>query len=360
MEIPKNHSPRIHHLDSIRGIAALGVAFHHSFYCFNGIACNQFIRCLAGASSVVFFFLLSGFVLSSSLHSADQFSFSNISKFYIKRFFRLFPAIFSSLFLALFIASYNHMPVENSGVSEWLRQMVVRSHQVVSVSEILKQLFLLKFDLIPPMWSIRVEIIGSLLLPILIWVLRRHPLILMPLMAFLAFILSLPFKYSADFGYLLAFLIGYLIYRMYPILLKLSSSQTKMSLGFASIIWISSIQYGFIPSLECFLLGGLLSILAPCSWLQLKKVFNLPVFRFLGKISYSFYLVHLPILLASVSFLSKNFSSIIELKNPYYTALICFFISSLIAVPVAWLMEILIEKPFNRLGHLLTENLSNS
>ena len=62
--------PRFEHLDSVRGIAALVVAFYHSLRPFAEIPRGDgIISVLNGHTAVLFFFILSGFVLSGSLNA---------------------------------------------------------------------------------------------------------------------------------------------------------------------------------------------------------------------------------------------------------------------------------------------------
>ena len=63
--IEKPH--RIHHLDSLRGLAALAVALGHSFYGLEGIRNKYYISLFMGRLPVIYFFILSGFVLSRSI-----------------------------------------------------------------------------------------------------------------------------------------------------------------------------------------------------------------------------------------------------------------------------------------------------
>jgi len=82
---------RIEHLDSLRGVAALAVLFGHSIGCFKGDKYGEFIYSITAHSAVVFFFLLSGFVLSRSLERNDALSTVGMIAYGIRRLFRLIP-----------------------------------------------------------------------------------------------------------------------------------------------------------------------------------------------------------------------------------------------------------------------------
>jgi peptidoglycan/LPS O-acetylase OafA/YrhL len=91
--IPKH---RYKQLDSLRGLAALTVFFGHfwgaklkmSF--FEGLSKTPFSFLLNGGAAVMFFFVLSGFVLSLPFVNGDKPL--NLAAFYIKRLLRIYPA----------------------------------------------------------------------------------------------------------------------------------------------------------------------------------------------------------------------------------------------------------------------------
>jgi len=119
------HGPRrLHHLDSLRGIAALGVAFQHSWACFEFGKTKDYIYSLFGLSPVVFFFLLSGFVLSKSLDAEKGRTFSGVIGCYIRRIFRLYPAALVSMLISALIAFLALPSTDWSLFSDWLGDLV--------------------------------------------------------------------------------------------------------------------------------------------------------------------------------------------------------------------------------------------
>ena len=93
-----------------------------------------------------------------------------------------------------------------------------------------------------------------------------------------------------------------------------------------------------------FILSDYLSALGSCTIMMVilarKRIslfFEHRVFTFFGDISYSFYLIHLPLLLTLGSLISNRF-----MLSPVYIFLSAF----ILAVLLSYLMFIFIEKPF--------------
>lgn len=94
------HLPRLTFLDALRGIAALSVALaHRAEGAFAGFAHvdQKFFR--FGQFGVVVFFLCSGFIIPASLERYDS-----LKRFWIGRFFRLFPLYWVVLAAAFALA----------------------------------------------------------------------------------------------------------------------------------------------------------------------------------------------------------------------------------------------------------------
>ena len=72
--------------------------------------------------------------------------------------------------------------------------------------------------------------------------------------------------------------------------------------------------------------------------------------RFMGRISYSFYLWNFPILYAITTVGFATIAADRWLRAPNTMALALFVVSSLITVPIAWLSYRTIEQPMIRVG----------
>lgn len=116
-------------LETMRGIAALIVVFAHSRGAFKGsLAVGEnlpqiFNVFFAGSSAVMFFFVLSGFVLSRRFLENESFAY--LGRSVLKRYFRLAaPALLSCLFSAILFVTgaYRFKEVAAITHSPWLAE----------------------------------------------------------------------------------------------------------------------------------------------------------------------------------------------------------------------------------------------
>lgn len=98
-------SKRIDHIDSIRGVAALAVAYFHAAQYFkrfpsvqghDGFLSEISYQLSLGYSGVIAFFAISGFVICPTLKGERA---AGSRRFLISRFFRLYPPFWTSLLL---------------------------------------------------------------------------------------------------------------------------------------------------------------------------------------------------------------------------------------------------------------------
>jgi peptidoglycan/LPS O-acetylase OafA/YrhL len=173
--------------------------------------------------------------------------------------------------------------------------------------------------------------------------------------------LFLCFAYRADgstrywLAPLFAFYIGYLIHLAEPFFRVPTSGRTKLMLAFGILLWLFSIRHEFNYITESIILGGILMILIPCNWPRLLALLNSSPLHFLGMISFSFYLINLPLLLLSYAALGHLMPKVLLIQPSIIPALILFLVAIVVTIPIAELFRRLIELPFNRAGHFLAQ-----
>ena len=348
-------SNRVHHLDSLRGIASLLVAFDHSLLVFYN---NSSLNLFFGRLPVLFFFILSGFVLSGSLFKASALDHSNILAYSLKRIFRLYPAVILSLILCIFFAKYIYAsPAE--GCTDWIANKITDAESIRTLPEYLYSFVLRNTDLNIALWTIRVELFCSLLLPFIVLVVLKHRILMTPLI-YIFSILLLSVLYlkreesaSGVAAFLLPFYLGYLIYIFKKLFSILGNSATWIFLALLMVMAIvCAVHESSVGG--SIVLAGILGVLVPCnSAIILRFLLSYPLL-FLGKISFSLYLIHMPVLLATVSLTSIFFPNLISYQHHIIPFLLIFFISLALTIPLAAICERLVEIPFNNLGHRLS------
>lgn len=317
-------------LEGFRGVAAFWVFTHHfllifhpEFYFSEHGWANYFLN---PDLAVACFFVHSGFVLSrKSLLSQDKkVYFKNLYQQIIKRYFRLLgPVLISVIFAYLLFASgMLYGPEYGQEInSRWLKPYF---NFAPSLTEALYQGFYGSFfdfksstTYNSSLWTISYEIISSYLLYfILIMIgLIPHPkakYLLIPL----AFLIG-PFK-----G-LMAFLLGASL-NLIP--------RLKPHWGLKVIIFLLALRISDLnlESATWFRYIGATLIM----WLllespKIRDILGNKFFDWLGKISFSLYVLHFPLLVSLTCYLAKE-KIISPIGNYFITTLTLFFISHLV------------------------------
>ena len=295
-----------------------------------------------GHAAVCVFFVLSGYVLSIPFHQR------NIKKLYLRLFARYFrlniPIVFVTLFS--FILSkmnfYKNSLAGNLSGSQWMTYWYDPSQ--MSLSEMIKSSIfegILYGDdtFIAPLWTLKIEFIGSFLLIIyLIISFRKKQIYTLPLfLIFLAFF----FKYQSIYYYL--FVAGAFI-KWIPNV-KGFKLNLLLFLGFYLISFQDSNLYKFLNEIPInsslrIIYHGLGSILLVYCVKNgfMNKLLTSRVCLFFGGISYSFYITHHLFLCSYISAIyiaTNQYNFSLYLLYPLYlfsTAIFSYFIFSKIDI----------------------------
>lgn len=359
--LPATH--RYVQLDSLRGLAAIVVFMCHAI---GGVLSFKFLVkmdtsplgfFLNGNAALMYFFVLSGFVLS--LPFIDNKQPLNLTAFYTRRIFRIYPAFIAAILLAVVLKAFifQQRVVQNAGV--WFNQHWLWQWNAASVKELLRTLCLvhpaMDINFIdPPIWSLVVEMKMSLILPFFILLVSRCNL---AANLALLFILScLEFNHHGAFANV--FYLGVILakYRHALIdLVKDGPMTIKILVLLCSIVLyntgmqILSIQQSpyfrilcyYIPSVgSCFII---VSVIASN---RLTRFFEKRLFVFLGSITYSFYLMHFPVLYTISSVMVNRFA---------YSLYVAVPLALLLTIAIGYLMMISIERPFQNIANTLVK-----
>jgi peptidoglycan/LPS O-acetylase OafA/YrhL len=305
MTLNTNH--RFAELDGLRGIASLMVFFSHFVGFFYE---SEFINFMQnsplrffwnGDAAVNLFFVLSGFVLAKSMIGKKIGYLSYITK----RIFRIYPAYYFSILLSLFLMQFfissNMFELSNWAQSFWKSNLFL--------SDIIDHIILIKnFNtrlINPVVWSLSVELKISILIPLIIMLFKKERNIYFNYCVLLmSYILSLAIPF---FFFFPQFMLGVLFALNYNKIIIIVSEINKTLFLLICILIIFLFGNRFLfpriaaysELISTFLCGfgsfGLLIISINVKWV--KDILASKVGVFLGKTSYSFYLLHLPLLI---------------------------------------------------------------
>ncbi len=309
---------RFHELDSLRGIAALSVVFLHFRLMWTTsqthkprwlVLINPFT---VGSEAVLFFFLLSGFVLALPLIRGKQQSYPI---FLMRRIFRIYMPYLGAFGLALVGAAIWHKPL---GTSEWADS--TWSHPV-TLRTVIEQMTLIgnynwaQYN--TAFWSLVMEMRISIIFPALYWVTRA-----------LGARGGLAAAVTCSGGAALAIwrwpsaeqtviTIQYASIFMWGILFAIhleaiNACYQKLTRGMKRVLAISSMllftwghhiarmvnDENFSLDQTLIVFGAMGYMLLSLNSRRLSNILTGTIPRFLGRISYSLYLVHATVLFA--------------------------------------------------------------
>ncbi|MCO4257339.1 acyltransferase family protein [Pseudarthrobacter cellobiosi] len=363
--------PRLRSLDGCRGLAALIVVIHHSALTVPDFANLYFTRetpaegtllwwlnatplkiFTAGGEAVLLFFVLSGLVVSLPVLRAKSFDWI---AYYVARTLRLWVPVAASLLLAsLWVTLVTIDPATT--VSKWVSssdvpllewQEVVRGFDAVRGPTRINN----------PLWSLQWEFLFSLLLPVFVGiavVLRRWTVATTIACTALSVVGAM--NEIGFMTFLSAFLAGAVM--AFPVMARTRRYRPRRTSLLTRAGWFGCFSVGVL--LMCaywpmhiggvtdpltLAIGKALSI-PGAVLIVLCAVFSRTATRFLewgliqwlGKISFSLYLVHVPIILLFSRLLGAD----------HWMRALLFAIP--ISVVVAWLFSKVVELPAHRLS----------
>lgn len=356
----KRHVPE---LQSLRGIAALMVLFGHSTAVYNAsdslITLEKIL--FNGHASVVFFFVLSGYVLFHML-SGRALTFKEVAGYYARRLFRIYPALwFASLAALVYVALFRYN-IAITGASDWfLDRFKEERFNIVGIAASMAGL--LAF-LLPQVWSIAVEVFASFVIPGMVLAARKGGRVAYYVLGLVLLLVSFTIGPKTPYSvltYLFSFWIGGAIYTMSA---SLRGSVTKI-LRPLWLFWVVAVlavvcstRFWGLPDPAICLAEGLAS--AVLILLVTDQALDFRALRAkwlanLGDWSYSVYLLHFPVMcLITVLF---QISFIAGLSNDLKSCALA-LCTALVTIPVSWLVYEFIERPGNDLGRRVAQAIS--
>lgn len=310
-----NPKKRIDELDALRGIAAFVVVLYHYTFRFEELFhkgnITDHVNFAYGHYGVELFFAISGFVIFMSIEKID-----NPLKFLYKRFVRLYPTFWIGMIFSFFCISIFGPEILRVNFSE----------------------FLINFTMLPDFfnvtpvdgvyWTLKIEMVFYFLIFLVLILKKKEWYIvfgyLYIMLGLTSFLLLKPTYY---YYYGLLFLIGINFYKIWR---EQGDWQNhfQIFIGLGFTFFYSNLEFFIVTSLIIFtfyllVFGNL-------------KFLKISFLLFLGKISYSLYLIH--------QYLGYSIQlKLIDIGVNNYIVLI--LIPFLVSILVASIITFYIEKP---------------
>ncbi|MCM2291949.1 acyltransferase [Allorhizobium sp. BGMRC 0089] len=311
---------RYESLDSLRGLAAFGVLLTHCLQIAlpQGMLNHTPLRIFVnGRSFVIFFFVLSGFVLAHAIWS--KVGKQTYLRYAARRLVRLYPPYCIAGLIGMATGLVAGRPDMLMAFASYCAALGTN----------------LGISINPPSWSLVFELRISLLMPFLALLIARKPLLALGITSILfcieevlLFVLHIgQFPYGADtIGAALVITARFLVcFAVGGLLAHDVKHQNRVWGVIRSRKWLFLVLAYLLMSVlldQMSIVGSVVMISLALNWTALKQRLEWPVLKWLGRISYSLYLTHFIIL----QYLQQQFG---QMLGPQTIALI--------AIPVALL-----------------------
>lgn len=311
---------KLNSAESIRGLACLAVVFSHlslSFFPYlhhfdvnatTDSALQYFIHhspfafWYSGTAAVFLFFVLSGYVLSYAILRRPEQAKTKIKSMLIKRYPRLaIPAVVSCLLVWIIFMIFD---IDSSQANGWLQAYVTQpiSLQHAIYEGTIGSFFFAESDTNWVLWTMHIELLGSLILFLLLYLYKVKRVLFfigsvaLPLLAWY-------WKGEGFFLGIFSFVIG-IYYYLYGRPLKFFPAIVLLLLGLYltgahntswSYQWLTPFMGGSVYD-YCNFLAGVIIVYSILMSRPLSEKLDKPFLIWLGKISFSVYLIHLIVL----------------------------------------------------------------
>jgi peptidoglycan/LPS O-acetylase OafA/YrhL len=360
--------PRV---ESLRGVAAFMVAAFHASQAqwsegklivtapdrdapLTGLILHAMQALFNGHGAVVMFFVISGFVLSLSLASGPQALAPAARRFFAARILRIYPAVVATILLFAILFRVFGLALEGSTAEHY------------TASGLLRHMLLLDSRINGVLWTLQLEVLAVPAIFAMYFVGRRWgPAPILALAIVLA-CLSFTKSYSKLLGpdapglaLFYAFFIGMLLPSQGPrwgaSIERRGAAVAALGAAFAFILarpvigWTSN----FAPLAEAIAAAILLMTMTYGPDLGGYRPLDWRPVRFLGRISYSFYLLH-PLTLLALWSMPATVDGLLALGIPSPLLVLALVAASTLAIiPLASASYRWIERPCIELGRRL-------
>lgn len=369
-------------LESARGVASTLVVLHHCFGNFVvmrgdlsifqqsgiwGYATRMLAAMLNGHGAVIFFFVLSGYVISISLAGNREIhELRPYIGYLTRRIFRLYPAhvaVILAWFLLVMLLqnaapapNYSHLGLAPNYL--YVYSNLISGQNWPSGIELVRNIILTSWTINPVTWSLSVEMFANIFLPILVTAAGFASNLQRILLALgLLWLMAAEMYSNYYLTYLIAFYAGALIRPCGEQILSLI--EEKLSAPFIIVICVFLFTVPMLCTenrpflvLVCEVLSSwiIVTMLSIRPLTPAFKFLDVWAVRFVGRVSYSLYLCHFLVIIALLRIVHQFFDGVpgrleqATLVIPFCAA--CLIISMIFS----WFLYYLIEMPFSKIG----------
>lgn len=353
-------------LDGLRGLAAVAVIFYHSilamgpaplalldppvqsFGTTRSILTKIVLTALNGNTAVLLFFVLSGFVLSLSLQRETGTTREICVRFLVRRVCRLFPAVIFCMALCYAVASlYLQLGLPAS----------IHLRAAANPYLVLQNAFLMKITMHGASWTIQAEMLAVPFILATFFLQRALGLVGLAIsLAFSLIALENPgavFGSTVISGTIYAFCAGMIVGDKN---LRVAFSGMQPS-AIAVLVAAFFLCRLFVPMhstmatlAEVALAAAIVGSVYANSDGSVIRLLNKPFAQYLGKVSFSLYLLNVPVMWLVLVVLDSYGA-----KAPLEIGLIAGILTTLISLPLAAFGEKYFEQGGANLGRQLTK-----
>lgn len=369
---------------SLRGVAAFLVLVFHANYAFKvgsiepgtlptdlASTIRQWILYLTnGGAAVIFFFVHSGFVLTLAFsRSGVETPSANIPVillgYYVKRIFRLWPMIIVSCLLMFVVQKAGYGAAQGAAFSDWFMSHLSKP---TGFNNFKHNILLQEFNLNPFLWSLGIEVWGSILLPLFYFLGRRVFTTYLLLLAFYLLIAGWQPATELQFGrwsinplkmqFVFCMTIGTIVAFSSDSLSKFFAGKHRnVAVAIAIVALMSSRR--LLPNLstslvvECVASSVIIFVVYYYEEGPLQRFCNLPIVMFFGRISYSYYANSLLAIHLVGLMLAYAFGQDFLLQHGLLGGILLTIGAVALNTPLSWLTYTAIERPLLKVGRQL-------
>jgi peptidoglycan/LPS O-acetylase OafA/YrhL len=305
-------------LESLRGLAALSVVGYHANDMLNDTV-------VTGMAPVVLFFVLSGFVLARSLDRD-----ASPARYFLSRLFRLLPAAAATVLLL--------------SALHWCFGFYVGFEAPFDWANIILNALMIRSDINGVMWSMTVECFASPLILASFVTCKRYGEVPLFVICAVLFLLSWWGEYVhllggiTNLAPLYAFVVGVLLH-FAPQPQRLRQFLISGTIAAVGLFLACGLRKQTALTIlgETIASAALVYLIANTPEARLFSFLDTIPSRFIGRISYSFYLLH-PI--------GLSLAAATSVQSPATL----FALATIYTIPLSWLSWRIIELPFIALG----------